>query len=253
MQKKDSLGDRMKRNYEDVYRFKLTRRVPVIIRLDGKAFHTLTRGLDKPFDEGFQNIMVETMRKLCEQVQGVKCAYTQSDEISLLLMDFDRLDTEAWFGYNLQKIVSISASIASVAFSMYNRPGLFDARAFNIPKSDVKNYFIWRQKDWQRNSLQMVAQVFFSQKELNKKNKSDMHEMLHEKGVNWADYLNRDKNGTFMFKDKINSKWDILEDLILTKDDRPVIGSVFDYLVFFNDDVQGYEIDVFGIEKAKEI
>jgi tRNA(His) 5'-end guanylyltransferase len=257
--KKDSLGNRMKQNYEDVYRFKLTRRTPVIVRLDGKAFHTLTRGCDKPFDDIFQFSMIETMRKLCEEIQGVKCAYTQSDEISLLLIDFDRLDTHAWFDYNLQKIVSVSASIASVGFSnAYCKTGIFDARAFNIPKDDVKNYFIWRQKDWERNSLQMLAQSHYSQKQLHKKNKADMHEMLYEKDVNWADLEPRCKNGTFMFRDKtivdgkvIDSEWDTLDNLVLVNDDRPVIGSVFDYLVWYDNINELNHIDVFSIEKER--
>jgi len=245
MMEKNMLGNRMKSNYEDTYRFKLTRRTPVIIRLDGKAFHTLTRGCDKPFDEIFQWSMVETMRKLCEEVQGVKCAYTQSDEISLLLFDFDRLDTQAWFDYNLQKIVSVSASIATLAFSnAYNKQGIFDARAFNIPKEEVKNYFIWRQKDWERNSLQMLAQSHFSQKQLNKKNKADMHEMLHEKNVNWADLEGKWKNGSFMFRDM--REWKVLENLILIKDERPVVGNLFDYLLWHRQ--ENDDIDVFSIE-----
>lgn len=228
---KNLLGNRMKKNYEDAYRISLTRRTPVIIRLDGKAFHTLTRGCDKPFDDIFNWSMQETMKRLCQEVQGVKCAYHQSDEISLLLIDTDRLDTEAWFGNNLQKIVSISASIASLAFSnAYNKQGMFDSRAFNIPESEIKNYFIWRQKDWERNSLQMLAQSHYSQKKLHRKNKAAMHEMLHEKNVNWADLPPKWKNGTFMFKH--NRDWKALSNLILTQDERPVIGHVFDFLIF---------------------
>ena len=153
---KNHLGNRMKENYENTYRIKLTRRTPVIIRVDGKAFHTLTRKCKKPFDGDFYDSMYTAMYNLCMEIQGAKCAYMQSDEISVLVTDFDRLDTQAWFDYNLQKIVSISASIASTVFSLNFRDGqylgLFDSRAFNIPKSEVKNYFIWRQKDWERNS-----------------------------------------------------------------------------------------------------
>lgn len=242
-----NLGDRMKRNYEDAYRIKLTRRTPVIIRLDGKAFHTLTRGCDKPFDENFNGAMFITMKKLCEEIQGVKCAYHQSDEISLLLLDYDRLDTEAWFGNNLQKIVSISASIASLAFSnAYMREGIFDSRAFNIPENEVKNYFIWRQKDWERNSLQMLSQSHFSHNELHKKNKSDMHEMLHTKGVNWADLQPKWKNGTFLFKD--DREWKPLSSLVLTRDERPVVGNLFDYIIWHRDKAQ-FPVDVFEIER----
>jgi tRNA(His) 5'-end guanylyltransferase len=253
--KKDSLGNRMKDNYENAYRIKLTRRTPVIIRLDGKAFHTLTKSCEKPFDENFNKSMVGTMRALCEEIQGVKCAYTQSDEISLLLTDFDTIDTQAWFDYNLQKLVSISAGMATIAFyKLYRLTGIFDARAFNIPKDEVKNYFIWRQIDWERNSIQMLAQAHYSHKELHKKNKADMHEMLHEKGINWADLEPKWKNGTFLFKDQekingevVNSKWESLDNLILTRDERPVIGHVFDYLIWDKEKFT-HPVDVFKIE-----
>lgn len=145
---KDSIGNRMKENYEDRYRFKLTRRMPVIIRLDGKAFHTLTRDCMKPFDNSFNCAIVETSIYLLKNIQGAKCAYIQSDEISILLTDFDRLTTNAWFDYNIQKMVSVSASMASVIFSsLWHRHGYFDSRVFNIPKEEICNYFIWRQLD----------------------------------------------------------------------------------------------------------
>jgi len=207
---KDSIGNRMKDNYENAYRVKLTRRTPVILRLDGKAFHTLTKGCEKPFDNKLQNVMVRTGMFLMEEIQGAKCAYIQSDEISILLTDFDRLNTSAWFDNNLQKIVSISASYASVKFTeLYGNVGIFDSRAFNIPKEEVCNYFVWRQQDWFRNSLQMLSQSHFSHKKLHGKNTSDMHEMLHEKGVNWAELPNRWKNGVFINKSGRDLKaWD---------------------------------------------
>ena len=200
---KISIGDRMKENYENRYRIKLTRRMPVIIRLDGKAFHGLTQACEKPFDEKFSKAMVDTANYLCCEVQGTKCAYIQSDEISLLLTDFDTLTTEGWFDYNLQKMVSISAGIASSFFSLkWLRIVVFDSRAFNIPKEEVCNYFIWRQKDWERNSIQMLAQAHFSHKQLDRKNSSDMHEMLHGKGVNWAKLDDKWKNGWFIHKEE---------------------------------------------------
>jgi len=160
---KISIGTRMKNNYEDRYRFKLTRRMPVIIRLDGKAFHTLTRNCQKPFDDLFNNAMIFVMSHLLGEFQGAKCGYQQSDEISILLTDFDALQTEAWFDYNIQKIASVSAGYASAWFtSHYLNDGeiaVFDSRVFNIPKEEVCNYFIWRQKDWLRNSIQMIGRA----------------------------------------------------------------------------------------------
>ena len=193
---KDSLGDRMKNNYEERSRSMLYRRMPVIIRLDGKAFHTLTRGCEKPFDKKFSTSMDQTMAKVMDEAQGSKIGYVQSDEISILLTDYDNFDTQAWFDNQIQKICSVSSSIASVEFTeAFGRKAYFDCRVFNIPKEEVCNYFIWRQQDWMRNSVQMLARAHFSQKQLHNKNLPAMHEMLHEKGVNWANLEDRFKNG----------------------------------------------------------
>ena len=198
---KDSIGNRMKQNYEGRARYKLIRRTPVIMRLDGKAFHTLTKQCERPFDETFSVCIIETAKELLGQVQGAKCAYVQSDEISILLTDFDGLKTDAWFDYNIQKMVSVSAGIASAFFSKHwGCFGIFDSRVFNVPKEEVCNYFIWRQLDWCRNSLQMLARAHFSHKELYKKNSTDMHEMLSKKGVNWANLEGKWKNGAFLTK-----------------------------------------------------
>ena len=220
-----SLGDRMKGNYEDRSRHYLTRRVPVIMRLDGKAFHTLTGNCDKPFYKDLFEAMQETAIELCINIQGVKCAYQQSDEISLLIVDYDNLNTEAWFDYNIQKMTSISAAMASVTFTGgFDAYGLFDSRVFNIPKEEVCNYFVWRQKDWLRNSLQMVCRSHFSHKEMNNKNTSDMHEMLHKIGVNWAtDYNTIEKNGAFIVKDDLYDMWDVAKETPVFTEKRNVI------------------------------
>ncbi len=219
--KKDSLGDRMKNNYENRCRVKLIRRMPVIIRLDSKAFHTLTRSCRKPFDGHFQTVMVHVAEVLCVHIQGAKCAYVQSDEISILLTDFDRLTTDAWFDYNIQKMVSVSAGIASTVFTYNWKPfdsnntdqiAIFDARVFNVPKEEVCNYFIWRQQDWTRNSLQMLARAHYSHKELIGKKSADMHDMLYQKGVNWADLDPRWKNGAFIFN--LDRWWDTKTDMV---------------------------------------
>lgn len=110
------LSDRMKM-YEKVNTSYLMRRNPIIIRLDGRAFHTFTKGMNKPFDSILMNSMQETAKALCESIQGCKLAYTQSDEISLLITDYDSTKTEAWFDYNVQKMVSLSASSATLFFN----------------------------------------------------------------------------------------------------------------------------------------
>ncbi len=167
--------------------------------------------------------MVETTKKLLSEIQGPKFAYTQSDEISILLMDVDYFETQAWFDYNVQKIVSISASIATAEFNkqrylqiylnsqgeddpldwLYNNTAVFDSRCFNIPKEEVVNYFIWRQQDWKRNSIQMLGHHYFSQKQLHKKSTKDIKEMLIEQhSVNWEDLDDKWKYGSSLTKDK---------------------------------------------------
>lgn len=225
--KKDSLGDRMKTNYENRYKHSLTRRTPVIIRLDGKAFHTFTRGFNRPYDELFHITMNETTKKLCENIQGCKLGYTQSDEISLLLTDFDTLTTDAWFDYELQKMCSIAASMATLYFNQtfaqvvceyiskqteitdYVRTiikaqetgALFDARAFNVPEDEIVNYFIWRQQDATRNAIQMLGQTYFSHNELHKKSTKMIQEMLwQQKGINFNDMPIEFKRGICCIK-----------------------------------------------------
>lgn len=199
---RDSLGNRMK-TYESVSKSKLMRRTPVIIRLDGKAFHTWTKGLERPFDEGLSNLMADTTKALCENIQNVVLAYTQSDEISLLLKDWTELNTEQWYDASIQKMVSVSASIATAYFNEYRLnyfptkpPAMFDARVFNIPVPEVPNYFIWRQQDATRNSVQMLGQSEFSHKELQGKSNNSVQDMLMlERGINWNDIETWKKRG----------------------------------------------------------
>lgn len=220
---KDSLGDRMK-GYENISRIYLTRRTPIIIRIDGKAFHTFTRGFVRPFDDVLIKSMQNTAKYLCENIMGCQLAYTQSDEISLLLVDYEKIETQAWFDNNLQKMVSVAASMAIMAFNRFfreemdkdptipsvrynwytaaiNKGAMFDARAFLLPKEEVNNYFIFRQQDATRNSIQMVAQSNFSHKELQGKSCNVLQDMLHEqKGINWNDYPTVYKCGSCIIK-----------------------------------------------------
>ena len=234
--KKDSLGDRMKENYENRSKTYLVRRMPVIIRLDGKAFHTFTKGLKKPYDEIFHNTMNATMKYLCENIQGCKLGYTQSDEITLLLTDYDTLTTDAWFGYSVQKMCSVAASMATMAFNKFfayeyeelNRMvsewessdddvdymytvydkmvqgAMFDARCFNIPEDEITNCFIWRQQDATRNAIQMLGQCHFSHKALQNKSCNDIQDMLMlEKGINFNDMPVEFKRGVCCIKKEV--------------------------------------------------
>lgn len=212
----DSLGDRMK-SYEDSYRISLPIRMPVIIRVDGKAFHTYTRQCKKPVDQGLVECMNETAKKLCETIQGAKLAYVQSDEISVLVNNYETIDTQPWFDNNLQKMVSISAAVASTTFTFNSwriwkgavaapvgleciKPAMFDSRAFLVPKEDVVNYFLWRQQDATRNSIQMLARSMYSHKECDNKNTSELQELTFRKGVNWNDCPVSQKRGRCLVK-----------------------------------------------------
>lgn len=202
------MGDRFK-DYERVSDHYLTRRQPVVARIDGRSFHTFTRKFARPYDWEFAAAMNFASIELCREVQGCKLAYVQSDEINLLLTDYEEIATEAWFGNRLNKMVSIGASIASIMFTDSIRVlkddtslvGMFDARFFNIPENDTTNYFVWRQKDAERNSLQMLAQSNFSHKSLQGLNSSALQEKLFtEKGVNYNDIDPYQKRGAIVIK-----------------------------------------------------
>lgn len=205
----DSLGDRMKRQYEDRTRYALPRRTYTILRADGKSFHTYTRQCDKPYDELFCEAMDYAARDWCSQAQGTMLGYVQSDEISILLTDFATITTDAWFDGNIQKIVSVSASIVTHAFNSFagehfRGAAYFDCRAFTIPDAvEVENYFIWRQQDAARNSIQGLAQFHFSPKQLHGLNVNELQELLfQEKGINWNDLLTQQKRGrTVIYKE----------------------------------------------------
>lgn len=193
-----NLGERMKHNYENITCNYLPRRTHTVIRLDGKSFHTFTKKLSKPWDSNLLLAMNKTMIYLCENIQGAKIGYTQSDEISIVLTDFDSLETDVWFGGNIQKIVSVSASLATGYFNslkLFDNIAFFDARVFTIPsRSEVINYLIWRQKDAIRNSIQMLAQSLYSHKKLMNKNQEMLLEMCDNLGKKWDDVA-EDKNG----------------------------------------------------------
>lgn len=236
--KNDALGTRMK-SYEHISRTYLTRKMPVIIRLDGKAFHSFTCGFKRPFDEIFVKSMQETMKYLCENIQGCVLGYTQSDEITLILVDYKTRESDAWFDNNIQKMVSVSASMATMAFNRIfqseiykyeddwrcsltpqsvsiqeahykyvntlrqaaRKGAMFDSRAFILPKEEVVNCLIWRQQDATRNSILSVGQANFSEKQLHGKKCDVIQDMLFvEKGINWNNYPTTLKRGSCCIK-----------------------------------------------------
>lgn len=235
----DELGIRMKTYYEQIPKTKLMRRTPVIIRIDGKAFHTFTRGFHRPFDGLLMDAMQRTTKYLCENIQGCVLGYTQSDEISLVLVDYQKFETNAWFDYEVQKLCSISASMATMAFNKFFtenvemnqchpayepteedriaaekimermphyltsicKGAMFDARCFNIPKEEVTNMIYWRQLDASRNSIQMVGQAYFSHRELEGKSCSNIQDMLMEQhNINWNNFPTYQKRGSCVVK-----------------------------------------------------
>ena len=267
----DDLGRRMKSFYEEVPNIRLMRRTPVICRLDMRAGHLFTRGFKRPFDEIFIRSIQDTAKYLAENVMGCRLTYQQSDEISLLLIDYERLNSEAFFDYRVQKLCSVIASAATLAFNkaftqrfieinptfafyddepdntyklaesygfnprtkegmdelekyvkIYDeatdKGATFDCRVFNIPGSEVTNYFYWRQLDATRNSIQMVGQANFSHTQLHEKTCNDIQEMLHEKcGINWNDFPTYQKRGSCCVKEKYDFLLDTYNDEIIQR------------------------------------
>jgi tRNA(His) 5'-end guanylyltransferase len=230
------LGDRMKR-HESVPQNHLSIKTPVIIRLDGKSFHTFTKQFDRPFDESLADAMISAAMQTAHRIQGFKLAFTASDEVSFYVSDFDRIESCAWFDYNVQKMASISAAYMTAYFNeilIPKSPAVFDSRVFNVPESDVPNYFLWRQMDWMKNSVSAYASKFFSHNQLQGKTTADRHELLHSIGKNWAtDISSRFKNGTYFRPDNSilyveSPNYEILEDLIKQEDVDPVLDAIHD-------------------------
>lgn len=249
MSDKTSLGDRMKA-YEAATGSVLVPRMPTIIRVDGKAFHTFTKRINDNIDpshrtgpsERLHKVMLWTAHVMCQRIQNVAFAYTQSDEISFLLRDYDKLETQQWFGGKVQKIASVSAAMAATYFNHFWKVefgeescldsfydlALFDSRVFQITKEDTANYFVWRQKDATRNSIQFIARKFFSHKELHGKSNSEIQELLwSEHNVNWNDYETWKKRGACIVPNpnKFSSDSNWVEDVeipIFSKD-RPYV------------------------------
>ena len=242
-----NLGDRMKR-YEAVSKTSLMHRMPVIIRLDGCHFHTFTKGFDKPFDETLMSSMIKTMKHLCSSIQGCVFGYTESDEISLVLIDYKKLNSSAWYDNEVQKICSVASSLCTLEFnrkfvievqkevqekgypSVHNKAvacgATFDCRAFNLPKEEVCNYFIWRQQDATRNSIQSLAQSVFSHKELQGLSCDKLQDKLFkERGINWNDLEDYKKRGTACYNlGEEHSDWAVDLNMPILTQDRDYIN-----------------------------
>lgn len=249
---RSDLAERMK-GYEKRNRYFLQRRMPVILRLDMRAGHSFTRGFERPFDEVFIKSMQDTAKYLCENIQNCKLSYQQSDEITLLLVDYDKLNTDCFFDYRVDKLCSIAASMATMVFNKFfekyvdeyrfskwdgvskyedgtwgyiqtllnavDKGAMFDCRCFNIPKEEVTNLIYWRQLDASRNSIQMVGQANFSHKELQNKSCNDIQDMLMtQKGINWNDLPTYQKRGSCCVRNKIVIESDGVMETIQLRD-----------------------------------
>lgn len=226
MANKDSLGDRMK-DYESRTRSYLPRRTYTLLRLDGKAFHTYTRGFERPFDDRLVKAMNATAGYLLSNIQGARFAYVQSDEIQILLTDFAKITTDGWFDYEVQKMVSVSAAMAAAKFNqsivgealssafddpdfglgvlqkyLETQPASFDSRVWTVPDPiEVENAFVWRQQDAMRNAIQMVARSMYSHKECDHKDQKELLEMIAKKGYNWESLDPALRRGRFVVKE----------------------------------------------------
>ena len=235
--------------YESVQKTHLMKRTPVIIRLDGKAFHTFTRGLNKPYDKIMVNTMIDTTYELCKNIQGCVFGYTQSDEITLILCDYQTLETEAWFDYRVEKLCSAIASktarwfsylymniVADMTesqdeFKKYAKKfncADFDVRVFNVPLDDVTNNVVWRQKDAEKNSVQSLAQSLYSQKELSGiKCKSLQDKMFTEKGINWSELQTYKKRGSACMR--VDKKWTLDLDMPIVSQNRDYVETLIHF------------------------
>ena len=190
--------------------------LPIIVRVDSRAFHSFCKGLDVPFDARFRETMVKTAASLVEQTNAI-VGYTQSDEISLIIFS-ERMNSQVFFDGRIQKMVSIIAAMTTVYFNgwlaitmpekaVQSMPAMFDCRAWQVPlPGEAINYLIWREQDATRNSIQMAARAVFSHNECHKKNGKDLQDMLHAKGINWNDYPSFFKRGTYVQRKKVNKR-----------------------------------------------
>lgn len=229
-----SLGDRMK-GYEKTPQQRLMNKMPVVIRLDGKAFHTYTKLCDKPFDHDLHNIRSGVLTYLCENIQGCLFGYSQSDEISLVLKDWGTYDTSSWFNNKIQKLCSVSASMATAEWSLlsssvdnertsgpdkFTNRAIFDSRCFNLPLNEVVNYLLWRQQDWERNSVQMLGQSLYSHRQLHGVScKQMVTNIENEYGIIWGNLPSWQKGGEFWIEGSV-------VDNFLVKNNRDKLESI---------------------------
>jgi tRNA(His) 5'-end guanylyltransferase len=224
----DDFGDRMKM-YEGIEAQRVFMpRLPICVRIDGRAFHTFTRGMKRPYDGKMAMAMIQTMKYLVDQSNAC-IGYTQSDEISLILRD----DCDPLFGGRISKLTSVLASIATAKFNEEiheaypDKPlAFFDCRCWQVPnRTEAANELLWREFDATKNSISMAARAYYSDKQLYGKNGSEKQDMLMDKGINWNDYPVFFKRGTYAQKKTIERiltsyEWEKLPEIACQRIDR---------------------------------
>lgn len=213
------LSDRMKL-YEAIESDRLLiPSLPIMVRIDGKSFHTWTRDCQRPFDEKIQRLFDATTKFLVDETNAV-VGYTQSDEISLVLWNFEIPDSQVMFNGRTQKLASVLSSMATARFNELapnyfpdKSLAFFDCRVWNVPNwNEAVNCLIWRELDATRNSIQSAAYALYSNNQLFKKTTSEMQEMIFQKGINWNDYSPRSKRGAY-FKRRLIERFFTTEEI----------------------------------------
>jgi len=244
------LGDRMKAREASAGNL-LPPRMPAVLRVDGRAFHTFTRGFDSPFDGIIEACMDRVATALCEEIGTARLAYGQSDEVSVLLVDYANLGTEQWFGGRRSKMESTAASIATAAFnealheawlsslnpdrSRFLRSKLFrahfDARVFPVPTDDAINYFFWRQRDAVRNSVLTAGQASLPRRQMHGMKCDDVKVALAELGRPWEELPVRRQRGFAVARapsSRTTSAWTIDREPPVFGEDRAYVGRWLD-------------------------
>lgn len=236
---KSKMGNRMK-GYEKITRTFLMENTPVIIRIDGKAFHTYTKPYEFPFSDALKDVFLYTIKKTLLHLQGFTLGYYQSDEVSFFIENYKNIKSDLWFDGNIQKITSVIASIFTGYFNEYaisltgftDTLAFFDARTFNIPKEEIVNYFYWRYKDNKRNYIQSLASEYYSHKDRQGKNTQQLFDMIESTGVDvYKDIPSCYRNGTFFYKEK--RIIDKIERKVLILD--PDVNDMYAKFDFFNE------------------
>lgn len=233
---KDGIGERCK-SYEVAEGARRAMRgIPLLSRLDGRAFHTFTRDLARPYDPGFSTAMIETTRFLVREMNAL-VGYTQSDEITLAWFESSQSASDYEFAGRFQKLTSVLAGMASTRFyqlvlehlpSKRGATPHFDCRVWQVPTlADAAEVFVWREDDATKNSITMAAQAHYSDAELDEKSSGMKQELLWQKGINWNDYPPFFKRGTYLQRRTFERTLSPEERDRIPEVHRPPVGAMF--------------------------